>query len=632
MCGIAGYLGVERPGLGSSMAELLRHRGPDESGEVVLPLRGEGRVCSLAHRRLSIIDIAGGRQPQTSEDGAVHAIFNGEIYNFRELRAELEAKGHRFATRSDTEVIVHLYEEYRDDCVHHLRGMFAFALWDSRADRLLLARDRLGVKPLYYALPEHGGVELAFASELKSLLLVPGVSAELDLESLAAYLAYLYVPHPRTAVRGARRLPPGHLLVAEGGAVEIRRYWSVRPDEHADPDPARLWELFAEAVELRLVADVPVGAFLSGGLDSSAIAAAAAERAAPPATFTVVFTGRDERLYDERDDARTVAHALGTSHHELEARADARELLPEIVRHFDEPFGNPTALLVYELSRLTRTHVKVALAGDGADELFAGYPRFRGLAAASWYRRVPQPVRALAAAGARALPESARGRHGLRRAREFALAPLETLEQAYVSWITYFDAGARDQLLHDDVRERLRESPPPERFVEELFEQAPRGDLVNRLSFVELQSFLPCNVLEYGDRMSMAHGLEVRAPYTDHRLVEHVLALPGGSKLQRGRTKAIFRAAAAPHLPQRPLAKRKLGFNPPMGVWLNNELRPLVDSHLSREQVEARGLFRPEAVERLVAQLRGGRRDVALHVWSLIVLEQWQREYGAAAA
>jgi asparagine synthase (glutamine-hydrolysing) len=630
MCGLAGYVGSEHRGLGSEMAALLRHRGPDESGETVLATR-DGRVCSLAHQRLSIIDIPGGHQPQKSEDGTVQVVFNGEIYNFRQLRAELEERGHRFATRSDTEVIVHLYEEHGDDCVKHLRGMFAFALWDANRERLLLARDRLGVKPLYYALPEGGDIQLAFASELKALLNVPGVSRDLDLESLASYLAYLYIPHPRTAVRGARRLPPAHVLVAENGSVDVRRYWALEGGGTEDADPDRLWDQLAEAVELRLVADVPVGSFLSGGIDSSAIVAAMAERDGTPETFTVVFPRHEERLYDERADARVVATAFGTRHHELEVRADARELLPEIVRHFDEPFGNPTALLVYELSRLTREHVKVALAGDGADELFAGYPRFRGLAAMSWYRRMPSPVRALAAAGARALPESTRGRHGLRRAREFALAPLDTVEHAYLSWITYFGVDRRARLLGADTQERLRESAPPERFIEELFERAPRDDLVNRLSFVELQSFLPCNVLEYGDRMSMAHGLEVRAPFTDHRLVEQVFAMPGSAKLQRGRTKAILRTAVAPHLPERPLAKRKVGFNPPMGLWLNRELAPLVGSHLSREQVEARGIFRPEAVEGLVAELRGGRRDVSLHVWSLIVLEQWQREYGVAA-
>jgi asparagine synthase (glutamine-hydrolysing) len=631
MCGIAGYVGRVHPGLGAEMASLLRHRGPDEGGETFLESPG-GTTAVLAHRRLSIIDIPGGHQPQTNEDGTVHLIFNGEIYNFRELRAELEANGHRFSTNSDTEVIVHLYEEHGPELVHRLRGMFAFAIWDTTRERLLLARDRLGVKPLYWARPD-GEIALAFASELKALLAVPGVSRDVDLESVASYLAFLYVPHPRTIVRGAHKLAPGHLLVWERGNVTLTRYWEPPFDaaDAADDEAERVWSLVEDAVQARLVADVPVGSFLSGGIDSSAIVAAASAAGAAPDTFTVVFPRPEERLYDERDDASLVARHFGSTHHELTATPDAAQLLPTIVRHFDEPFGNPTSLLVYELSRLTRAHVKVALAGDGADELFAGYPRFRGIVAAARYRRGPAAVRAAAAAGARLMPESTRGRHGLRRAREFALAPLERLEDAYVSWITYFDPAARSALLAPAAAERLRESPPAERFLEALFERAPRGDIVNRLSYVELQSFLPCNTLEYGDRMSMAHGLEVRCPYTDHRLVEHVLSLPGGTKLRGGRSKAILRDAAASRLPERPLAKRKLGFNPPMGLWLRRDLGALVDSHLSREQVEARGLFRPDAVEGLVRELRHGRRDVSLHVWSLIVLEQWFREYGSTS-
>jgi asparagine synthase (glutamine-hydrolysing) len=624
MCGIAGYVGPLRPGLGERMAATLAHRGPDDAGEHVLD-DGAGRAAVLAHRRLSIIDLAGGHQPQTNEDGSVHVVFNGAIYNFRELRRDLEARGHRFANRSDTEVLPHLYEEHGLGMLEHLRGMFAFALWDERRRRLVLARDRLGVKPLYYAEPA-GEAELAFGSELKALLRVPGLAAELDPEALDAYLAFLYVPYPRTIFRGIRKLPPAHVLVHEDGESTLRRYWSFEP-EPAEADEERVWELLEEAVGMRLVADVPVGSFLSGGIDSTAIVAAASAAGGRPDTFTVVFP--DERRYDERADARVVADAFGTRHHELAAGARLGDLLPEVVRSFDEPFGNPTALLSYELSRLTRQHVKVALSGDGADELFAGYPRFRGLAAAATYRRVPRQVRAIAAAGARALPESTQGRHTLRRAREFALAPLESLDDAYVSWVTYFDPAARTSLVAADVRERLRESPPAEQFLTELFERAPRDDLVNRVSSVELQSFLPCNVLEYGDRMSMAHGLEVRAPFTDHRLVEYVGGLPGTEKLRRGTSKAILRRALTGRVPQRPLAKRKLGFNPPVGVWLRGDLAPLLDSHLSREVVESRGLLDPGAVRALVDTLEGGRRDISLHVWALIVLEQWQREHAA---
>ena len=631
MCGIAGYVGRLQRGLGLQMADLQRHRGPDDGGEAVFEAP-DGASAVLSHRRLSIIDIPGGHQPQTSEDGQVNLIFNGEIYNFRELRAELEQKGHRFATRSDTEVIVHLYEEHGAQLVHRLRGMFAFAIWDARRNRLVLARDRVGVKPLYWAEPT-GDISIAWASELKALMCVPGISREVDLESVASYLAYLYVPHPKSILRGAHKLEPGHVLVWENGEVTIERYWEPPTDgATAAPDEVeQVWSLVEDAVEARLVADVPVGAFLSGGLDSSTIVAAARAGGANPDTFTVVFPKREEQLYDERDDARLVSAAFGTNHYELEASTDPASLLGEIVRHFDEPFGNPTSLLVYELSRLTRQHVKVALSGDGADELFAGYPRFRGLAAAARYRRVPKPVRSLAAAGARLLPESTEGRHALRRAREFALAPMERLEDAYLSWITYFDPGDRAALLTPELSERLRESPPPERFLESLFDRAPTGDLVNRLSYVELQSFLPCNTLEYGDKMSMAHGLEVRAPFTDHRLIEHVLRLPGSLKLEGSRSKAILRAATAKRLPARPLSKPKIGFNPPMGIWLRRDLAGLIDSHLGREQVEARGLFRPEAVGDLVREARTGRRDVSLQVWSLIVLEQWFREYGSAS-
>jgi asparagine synthase (glutamine-hydrolysing) len=628
MCGIAGYLGRFEPGLSRRMTSLIVHRGPDDEGEATI---GSGeQVAVLAHRRLSIIDLEGGHQPICNEDQTIQVVFNGEIYNFAELRRDLERRGHRFQTRSDTEVLVHLYEDEGDALLQRLRGMFAFALYDARRSRLLLARDRLGKKPLYYTVPDGGPVKLAFASELKCLLEVPGVARDLDHEALAAYLAYLYVPHPQTIVRGIRKLPPGHMLVAQNDRIELSRYWGLDAAaagaEPADHD--RLWEMFEEAVVTRLVADVPVGAFLSGGVDSSSIVAAAAARVPGLSTFTVAFDGPEERLYDESADARIVADAFGTTHHELRGQSNLGELLAPIVRHFDEPFGNPTALLAYALSELTRRYVKVVLGGEGSDELFAGYLRFKGLVALARYRRIPRPARALAAVGARALPESTRGRHALRRAREFATTPNGTLDEAYTSWVTYFDAEDRAALFSDDLRERLCESTPPERFLADLFDQAPDRDLVNRISFVELQSYLPCNVLEYNDKMSMAHGLEIRAPYCDHRLVEYVFSLPGSAKLRGRETKALLRQTLRSRLPARALDKRKVGFNPPMGVWLRGELAPLIDSHLGREQIEARGLLRPEAVERLVRTLRDGRRDVSLKVWSLIVLEQWLREYG----
>lgn len=625
MCGIAGYVGRHEPGLGLQMATLLEHRGPDDGGEFVAPIGETDRVAVLAHRRLAIIDIPGGRQPLANEDGTIHVVFNGEIYNFRDLERELVAHGHRLRTRCDTEVIVHLYEEHGLDFVHRLRGMFALALWDAPNRRLVLARDRLGVKPLYYAQPRDDRTEVAFASEPRPLLRIPGVSRDVDLEGFAAYLAYLYVPHPMSGFRDIRKLPPAHLLVHEGGRTTIRRYWAIDPSTSAQGDAETVWGLVEEAVAIRLVADVRVGAYLSGGIDSSSIVAAASARRKRFPTFTVVFERHEDRFYDESEDARVVADAFDTEHHELQAQPDLAGLLPTIVRHFGEPFGNPTALLAHALAERTRSVVKVALDGAGSDELFAGYERFRGLRLLEWYGRAPTATRALAARGARALPESTRGRHALRRGREFLLGPTQP-DEAYVTWITYFDETDRARLLASGPAEQLRESPPPETFLYDLFALAPRNDVVNRVSFVELQSYLPCNVLEYGDRMSMAHGLELREPYCDHILAERVFALPGSAKLRRLRTKAILREALASRLPAHTLAKRKVGFNPPIGVWLS-DLSQLVDSHLSPERVRERDLLRPEAVASLVAELRRGRRDVSLRVWSLIVLEEWLRQF-----
>jgi asparagine synthase (glutamine-hydrolysing) len=431
-------------------------------------------------------------------------------------------------------------------------------------------------------------------------------------------------------VRQARKLPPAHILVYEDGRAVEKRYWGLDSVEFADSaQDDSFWELFEESVRLRLIADVPIGAFLSGGLDSSAVVAAAAPgREAPLETFTITFRGAGERRYDESAKAASVARAFSTNHHELGAEPVVDELLGILVRHFDEPFGNATALISHAVAGVTRQHVKVALDGAGGDELLAGYSRFRGALAMSRYRRVPAPVRSLVAAAAGALPESTRGRHGLRRAREFVRAPTSSLDDAYVSWITHFNGASREELLSPAVADALRGSDPPETFVRDLFDRAPREDIVNRMSFVDLQSYLPCNVLEYGDRMSMANSLEVRSPFVDHKLVEHVYALPGSAKLAGAQTKVLLRKELRSRVPETVLSSPKIGFNPPMGVWLRRELAPVVNSHLSGEQVAARGLLQTDTVERLVGTLRTGRRDVSQKVWALIVLEEWLRAYG----
>lgn len=619
MCGIAG---VVTPGsipdrdLVVRMAEQVRHRGPDDAGCHVAPDIG------LGFRRLAIIDLEGGNQPVFNRDGTVAAVFNGEIYNFAELRASLEARGHVFRSKGDAEVIPHLYEERGAELVDEIRGMFAFALWDARRRELLLARDRAGEKPLYYTDRLPGG-GFAFGSEIKSIL-AAGVSREPDREALIQYLFHLYIPPPRSGFADIRKLAPGHLLRYRGGHVEVSRYWrpSFRPAERSEGEQIEgLRDRFLDAVSSRMVADVPVGAFLSGGIDSTAVVAGMARTSTEPVhTFTITFEGFEH--YDESQEAAEAARHFGTEHHELRARLEGPETLPDLVRSFDEPFGNPTAILVSSLSAATREHVKVVLTGDGADELFFGYPRYRGFALANRYRRsVPEPLRRALASATKLMPEDTSGNHSFRRAREFLSGGALDPKQAYASWIGYFTPDLLDEVLVDDVR---GEAASATRFLDGLFDDIT-GTGLNAISEVELQSFLPCNVLEYADRMSMAHGLELRAPFVDHHLVEHVAAMRPNLKLRGGTTKWGLRRALADLIPERALRRPKRGLNPPLGAWLAGDAAPMVDELLDPAAVRSRDLVRPDAVRRLLLEQRRGWRDRSLHIWALMVLELWFR-------
>lgn len=598
------------------MTHALVHRGPDDEGLHLGPEIG------LGFRRLSIIDLESGGQPVASEDGSVVAVFNGEIYNYLSLREGLLQRGHKLRARGDAEVLPHLYEELGDDLVDELRGMFAFAIWDAPRRRLLVARDRAGEKPLYYApgLPRGG---LGFASEIKALL-DGGASREPNRRALVEYLYHLYVPPPRTAFASVEQLPPAHRLVFEDGRVEVTRYWAPSfataartEDEHVEG----LREQVHDAVSSRLVADVPVGAFLSGGIDSSSVVAAMkAAHEGPVHTFTITFEGHDH--YDESAQARRTARYLGTEHHELRASLEGPAALPTMVQGFDQPFGNPTALLVSSLSEATREHVKVVLTGDGADELFCGYPRYRGLVWAGRYHRVaPATVRAMAARASELLPESTSGWHTARRAREFLSGGTRSPVEAYLEWIGYFTPDLLRECLVPDLQAEGERSSA---FLRGLFSDCGASGL-NAVSCVELGSFLPCNVLEYADRMSMAHGLELRAPFVDHQLVEYVASMPARLKLRNGRTKWALRRALADELPDEVLTRRKRGLNPPLGAWLAGAAAPLMDEMLSPRAVRQRGLLEPSAVARLIAQQRSGRRDRSLHLWALLVLETWFR-------
>ncbi len=626
MCGIVGYYSLTSscsavPDL-EAMTDVLVHRGPDDRGSY-----RDGPV-GLGMCRLSIIDLVNGRQPIANETGRLQVVFNGEIYNYRELRAELTACGHVWSTDSDTEAIVHGYEEWGDEVVTRLRGRFAFALWDGDRERLLLARDPFGVKPLYYT---SAAGWLLFASEIKSLLLFPQVARRPDMRAIDQYLSFLYIPAPRTIFEGIFELAPGHLLTCQVGRFAVRRYYQLALEE---PDRASETELleriraaFEESVAAMLVSDVPLGAFLSGGIDSSSIVAMARRHtAAPVKTFSIGF-GTRERHWDELESARRVAEFYGTEHRAFRVAPDIVELLPQVIWHFDQPFANPTAVLMLLLSRETRRHVKVALAGTGGDELFAGYPRYLGMQAYAYYRRLPRSLRnGLSGMANRLLRDSSDGRLGAQRARRFLAGGSLSFEECYLRWLAAIDDSRKAELYDDGMRAALGPSDTFD-FIRPLLQDEKSGPESERLFLTDFQTYLPFNQLAYADRMSMAASLEVRVPFVDQRLVQAVRSIPLRERLSGRTTKGLFRKAMAPLLPPWILQTPKQGLNAPVTLWFRHDLRKWVHSLLSPEVITARGIFRPEPISRLMAEQEAGTRDHSLVIWALVVLELWQRMY-----
>ena len=619
MCGIAGYVGAGSAEALAAMLPRLAHRGPDGEGVHVEP--GVG----LGMRRLAIIDLEGGGQPMTNEDQSVWLVHNGEIYNFRELRAALQARGHTFRTRSDTEVLLRAYEEFGDGCLEHLRGMFAFALWDRRRRRLVLARDRLGKKPLYYR--QRDGV-LVFASEIKALLALPGAGRELDVEALHHYLAFGYGPGGRSMFAGVQGLPPAHVAVTDGASLEMTSYWTLprRPAPIARGEaPARVRAALREAVRLRLESDVPLGVFLSGGIDSSAIVASMRElTSARIATFTVGF-GTGDASFDELPYARRVARRFETDHHEEVLEPRAAELLPAIVRHLDEPFADSSAVATWVVAQAGARHVKVALSGIGGDETFAGYPRYLGLALSETYGRLPGAVRALARAAVRGVArESEGGADWGGRARRFVAGAEAPLPDRYLGWTRFFDDGQLARLATPGLRARW--TGPVDGRQRAAFATGD-GDPVDGAFRVDLATYVPDDLLVMADRMGMAHSLELRAPFCDHRLIELSLAIAPCVKLARGRLKAVLKAAFADVLPAGLLTPRKQGFMIPLGRWLRTDLREVMEDLLASGCVRARGLFVPAAVEALKREHLERRRSHADRLFCLMMLELWMREY-----
>ena len=608
MCGIAGFagwpLGAEEAGRSvRAMCDAILHRGPDDSGYFVAP------EVALGMRRLSIIDVAGGQQPIGNEDGSVQVVFNGEIYNHHEVRRDLVGRGHRFRTRSDTETIVHLYEEMGEAFVERLRGMFAIALWDVRAKRLVLARDRVGIKPLSYWVTPDG---IAFCSELRSLLALDRFPRRLDDRGMAAFLSLGYVPDPLSAFAGVAKLPPGHVLTwsAERG-VAVQRYWTPVVAETPVVDEAsaveRLRELLAAAVGSHLEAEVPLGAFLSGGLDSSTVVALMARGAAiEPHTFSIGF---DDVAFNEAPHARRVAEAIGTRHTELVVRPDADRWIEGIVGIFDEPFADSSALPTYVVSWLARQHVTVSLSGDGGDELFGGYTRYldalRRPTLPAWGRSVLRAV-------GRALPHVAPGRGRL-------LDRARSREAAYAGTVSFPLAPVDGGMAAHRLVPRDGEFGD---LLADAFAAAHARDFVSQMTLVDVATYLPGDILTKVDRVSMAVSLEARVPLLDHALVEFALALPAGLKIRDGVGKQVFRRAIRGLVPPAVLDHPKLGFAVPVGAWFRGPLRHRLD-RLSATDGGLYDVLDRASVRRLVREHLMRRRDHSTALWRALVLQLW---------
>jgi asparagine synthase (glutamine-hydrolysing) len=625
MCGICGILNFDPaapvdPAVLKGMADLLAHRGPDGEG-----FHREGPV-GLGHRRLAIIDLSeAATQPMANEDETLWIVFNGEIYNFQSLRDDLLRRGHTFRSKSDTETILHLYEEEGEGCLRHLRGMFAFALWDGRRRRLLLARDRVGKKPLFYW--HRPGRGFAFASEPKAFLADPEFRAEPDAEAIWHFLTFQYIPSPWSGFRGVRKLPPAHYLVLEGERLEIHRYWDLRytpkrPGSAADL-AAELGARLREAIRLRLISDVPLGAFLSGGVDSSAVVALMAEVGTGPVrTFSIGFPEAD---YDELRYARLVAERFQTEHHELVVRPDALAILPRMVWHYNEPFGDSSAVPSFYLAEMTRRGVTVALNGDGGDESFAGYPRYLALRRSRGFDYIPRGVRPGLAWVAAHLP-AGRAKGFLSRAAQFLAAQDPDPQRRYARWLVHFNHALKQGFCTPEFQAQAGGGNSVD-LVLAAYARSDGTDLIDRTLHVDVQTYLPDDLLVKMDIATMAHSLEARSPFLDHELMEFAASLPPELKLHGRTGKKLLKSLLRPLLPPALLHRPKMGFGVPIDHWFRGPLRDVLREVLLSRRALDRGFLTPQAVATLVDEHLTGQRNWHYLLWDLIVLEVWFRTF-----
>ena len=624
MCGIVGLVRNDGKAVDQEllarMNHAIQHRGPDDDGFYV-----NGSV-GLAMRRLAIIDLKSGKQPIHNHDRTAWIVFNGEIYNYLELRQQLEKLGHTFYTNSDTEAIVHAYDQYGSDCPKYLRGMFAFAIWDERTQELFLARDRVGKKPLLYA--EVNG-QLVFGSEFSALLLHPDVSKDIQPEAIDAYLSFMCVPAPLTAYRAIRKLEPGHSLRWRKGEIKIERYWqpdfSKKLDISEEEAGERAVQILREAVKVRLMSEVPLGAFLSGGIDSSAVVALMSQESSDKVkTFSIGF---EEQDFSELQHARRVAEYVGADHHEFIVRPDAVEILPLLVEHYGEPYADSSAVPTYYVARETRRHVTVALNGDGGDESFAGYERYAAMQLAENYRRFPKFLRdSVIREAVGLIPTAELGKSRVKSAKRFLEAASLPKVDRYLRWVSTFDTSAKSSLYSEDFQHETVKGFAKS-FLEPWFVHANGSGIVDASLLTDLMTYLPNDLLVKVDIATMAVSLEARSPFLDHHVIEFAASLPEKLKLRRLTTKYLLKKVLRQLLPSENLDRRKMGFGVPIGHWFRGKMEPFLREVVLSEKALTRGLFKPQAVRQLIELHTRGERDYSHQLWTLLMLELWFQRF-----
>jgi asparagine synthase (glutamine-hydrolysing) len=632
MCGICGKVYVDPQAkvpesLIHEMCEVIKHRGPDDRGYYI------NNNVGLGHRRLSIIDLSTGQQPMSNARKDLWIVYNGEIYNFPELRKDLQKRGYTFLTTSDTEVIIHLYDEYGTSCVNYLRGMFAFAIWDIRNQCLFLARDRVGQKPLFYTVQDHA---LLFASEIKSLLQDNTVNRALNLEAMYHYLTYQYVPPPDTMFTNIHKLPPAYTLLWENGEITLNRYWDLHYLPKVRMNELELIEklthLIQEVVKMRMISDVPIGAFLSGGIDSSLVVAMMSQFSTQPVkTFSIGFK---EKEFNELPYARLVAEYYHTEHQEFIVEPNAVEILPKLVWHFDEPFGDYSAIPTFYVAKMTSQCVKVALNGDGGDESFAGYERYLGFKIVQYYRQLPHNLRAAFLASL-LLKFSKKTQHGhisgflypyLRRFKFLNDLSLETSQQLYTRTMTIFQNDLKLELLSDDVKTRLERLNSLD-YMLQYFYTTNANHFTDQMLYSDIMTYLPGDLLVKVDRMTMAHSLEGRSPFLDHKLMEFVATIAPQFKLHNTQLKFILKKIGKAYLPKKILVRKKQGFGVPLAKWFRHELHNMVHDICLSSNLIREGVFKKATVQRILQEHQNGTADHRHHIWLLLNLELWFRMF-----